>query len=61
MRITDDPLEDFQYHEEEQDRWRNSRPMCDECGEHIQDDIMYEIGSSTYCESCIEKFRKFID
>ena len=43
--------------------WRRSRPICDECGEHITDDTYWEIDGNIYCPECAEElFRKvFMD
>ena len=38
MIPTDNPLHDFYVHDSEETEWLNSRPVCDECGEPIQDD-----------------------
>ena len=29
-------------------------PVCSECGEPIQDDMLYEIGGEFICESCMD-------
>lgn len=45
--------QDFQKHEQEQERWLASRPVCDMCQEPIQDDIYFEPEPGTcYCDEC---------
>lgn len=58
---TDNPLHDFNRWDEEFEEWLEKQPICDECGEHIQDEYLYEIGNIRYCENCIEGFKKYID
>ena len=57
---TGDPLHDFNSWDEENGKWLQKRPKCCECGEHIQDDYLYQIREEVYCEKCIEGFRKYI-
>ena len=48
--------------EEAQERWLASRPVCDNCGENIQDEFMYVMpDGKTYCESCIEGMKQYIE
>lgn len=53
-----DPYLDFLDHEFENEQWLKSRPECDCCGEHIQDEHYYRIDDTNYCEKCIEKFKR---
>lgn len=57
-----DNIDFYMEHEiqEERDyqRWRRSRPICDECGEHITDDCYWEIEGSIYCPECAEELFK---
>lgn len=41
-------------HEEEKERWLKRRPICFECGEHIQSDICYEINRKLICKDCLK-------
>lgn len=58
MYRTDDPLADFARHDAEQSRWLEKRPVCSECGEHIQDERCYEINDELICEECLERNHK---
>jgi len=59
MRITDDPLLDFDRYDAEQAAELDCLPKCDECGEAIQDDFLYEINDMLICESCLNRsYRK---
>jgi formylmethanofuran dehydrogenase subunit E len=45
--------------------WLSSRPLCDDCGEPIEEDFAYEIDGRTLCEECFmdymrEHYRKRI-
>lgn len=58
-----DNIDYYMEHEiqEERDhqRWVNSRPICEECGDHITSDFYWEIDDKVYCEDCAEElFRK---
>lgn len=45
--------QDLRKHEQEQDRWLASRPVCDLCGEPIQDEVYYEPEpGACYCAEC---------
>jgi formylmethanofuran dehydrogenase subunit E len=54
MFLSDDPALDFERHDREQEKWRLSRPQCDICGEHIQDDHCYKIEGTVVCPDCLE-------
>lgn len=59
MWYSDDPVKDFERHDAEQTRKLESRPLCDYCEEHIQDDFYYEINGDCICRNCLERnFRK---
>ena len=45
----------FARRDAEQENWLNSRPKCEECREHIQDEYLYDIGGALYCEDCMTK------
>ena len=50
---TDNPDRDLERHERQQEEWLKSRPVCDMCGEPIQDDIYFEPEPGTcYCDEC---------
>lgn len=43
-------------HEMEEQEWLESRPICSECGEHIQDEYAYKIGGRLICKCCMESY-----
>lgn len=62
MIFTDDPLSDFDRYDRQQEEWLNSLPVCDCCGEPIQDDFCYGINGDLICEDCLDMhFRKAVD
>ena len=58
MSFTDDPIRDFEKHDAEQERWLQSRPVCSECGEHIQDEDLFDIDGDLVCEECLSDYMK---
>lgn len=46
--------------DEANERWRESRPICAFCHEHIQDEHKYEVqkitGMVVLCEQCAEEY-----
>ena len=62
MIFTDDPLSDFDRHDRQQEEWLNSLPVCDCCGEPIQEEYCYEINGEYFCEDCLDMhFRKAVE
>mgnify|MGYP002512644980 CR=1 FL=1 len=55
---TDDPLLDFDRHQADEEEWLMSRPVCDDCGEHIVDETAFYIDGAWICESCMEFYRR---
>lgn len=54
-----DNYERWEAHDAEQSAWEAKLPVCEFCGEPIQDDYLYDIDGEIYCEECmIEHFRK---
>lgn len=49
-----DPYDEFLNHEAQAEEWLNRLPVCDYCGEPIQDDYYYRIGDECICEHCME-------
>lgn len=45
-------------HLREAERWLESRPVCDACGNPIQERKMYEIDNETVCPNCIMRWLK---
>lgn len=48
-------LLDREYSEAE--KYEQSCPVCDGCGDHILDEDCYVIGDEIFCPECIESFR----
>lgn len=59
--LTGSPYFDADQKNEEEERWLERRPVCAECGEHIQEDYAYRIGDDLYCNDCIECAKVRID
>ena len=57
MHYSDDPIRDAELTQLDQERWLESLPVCDECGEHIQSEDLYELDGLLFCESCMEWHR----
>lgn len=53
MQYTDDPIADFNAYDRELQEWRDSLPVCANCGEPIQDDYYYEIEGENVCSDCL--------
>ena len=57
--------ESWEQHCAEQERWLNSLPKCEICGESIQDEYMYKIEGQWLCEACKDEYlndvRKHVD
>jgi RNA polymerase-binding transcription factor DksA len=50
-----DNYDAFRRHQAEQDAWLDKRPLCEHCGEPIQDDYLYKIDGALYCEECMKE------
>lgn len=62
MAWTDDAAADFERHDAEQERKLAKLPICSECGEHIQDDFLYDINGELICPQCLnDNYRKMTD
>lgn len=49
-------------HDYEEQEWLDSLPVCDECGQTIQDDHCYNINGNYICEECLnERYRVCVD
>lgn len=57
---TDDPLLDFDRHQADEEEWLMSRPVCDDCKEHIADDEAYHNNGIWICRSCFENNLTYI-
>lgn len=55
---TEDPVADFLRHDEEQNRWLESLPECEDCGEPIQDEEAYYINGGWICLDCMDSYKR---
>lgn len=58
---TDDPERDFLWYSSKQEAWLQKRPVCDCCGEHIQDEKALHIEGKWICNACIEDYTEWIE
>lgn len=58
MRITDDPLRDFDTWEREREAELKRLPKCGKCENPIQDDFYYDIDGDILCEDCLNDLYK---
>lgn len=57
-----DPYDDFVEYDRQQEAELKKRPVCVFCGEHIQDDYLFELGNDIICEKCLnDNFRKYTE
>lgn len=42
-------------------RWLSKRPVCDYCGEPIQEDSAIYLNNEWICDSCADDFRRCIE
>lgn len=61
MFYSDNPGRDADRYIAHQEALLESRPVCDCCGEHIQDDYYYRIGTEIWCQECLDENRVYID
>ena len=45
----------------DEEYWITRRPICDECGHHIQDNDLYVIHGKIMCPECVEDCRRWTD
>lgn len=50
-----DNYDAFDSYDREQNKWLESLPICDDCGEHIQDEKAYKIFGHIICKHCIDE------
>lgn len=59
---TGDPLDDFNRLDREQAEYLESLPVCERCGEPIQDEYLYLINDEFVCQECLDRdFKKETD
>jgi formylmethanofuran dehydrogenase subunit E len=52
----------WERNERELERRLASRPRCEDCGEHIQDEFYFEVEGDILCEECMhDRYRKAVD
>lgn len=56
MPYSDDPIEDYDRYDEETNKWLSERPICADCGEHIQEERAYYINGEFLCEDCMSAY-----
>lgn len=57
-----DPVEaSFNAKDAERYRWEMSRPICDICGEPIQEAEYYRIFDKNICEGCLRDCRQWVE
>ena len=54
---SDDPLRDHDLYERDRQRWLDSLPKCDNCGEPIQEERYFEVeGARLCCDDCLVEY-----
>lgn len=53
-----DNYDKWEEHEANHLRWLTNRPICDKCGNYIQDDYYYQLDEECLCEDCVYEFIK---
>ena len=61
MAWTDDPVADFNRHDQDQAERLKKLPTCERCGGAIQQERVVCIDGFWYCDDCIEFYRKEIE
>lgn len=49
-----DPYDDFLRRDEEQAEWLANRPVCEICGEPIQDESYHRLFEKNVCNRCLD-------
>lgn len=52
---SDDPDRDFDRYDEDYAKWLSELPVCQICGERIQDDSAFCINDEWFHRNCLEK------
>lgn len=58
---TDDPYLDADRWLDELEHQYDHRPVCSECGEHIQEEYAYQIDDKLICIPCMNDHREWMD
>lgn len=59
MTYTDDPVKDYEKYYDDLERKLEELPLCSECGEHIQEEMCYEINGEYMCDTCMDMHRTY--
>lgn len=51
----------WEAHDIELERRRMRRPVCDDCGEHIQEETAFLINGNWICEKCMDNYREIVE
>lgn len=51
-----DPEKEFDIRDEQQAEWLASRPVCEICGDPIQDEIYYDLNNKRVCVDCVDSY-----
>lgn len=55
MFLTDNPLRDFDRYDMAMARREARLPVCEKCGERINDDEFFDVHGDIYCEECMKE------
>ena len=61
MGYTGNPPHDSAVRDMKHERWLSTRPVCDDCGEPIQDPDFYQVFGFKICPGCIERGHQYIE
>ena len=62
MSYTNNPIKDCHAHDSEGEEWLETRPVCEICGYHIQDEGGFLFEDKWYHNKCFhDEFWKWID
>ena len=58
MYYTDDPIADFDRWDADQQKQIGELPVCEDCGEHIQDETAFYINGEWICHDCMSSYER---
>lgn len=58
---SDDPVADYDRYCADQQTELDRLPVCEECGEPIQDEEAYYINDCWICEECIKSYKRQVE
>lgn len=61
MIRSDDPIRDYARYDTEQFFKEMKRPICNDCGNHIMGENLWEFHGLFYCEDCLDNHKVSID